>query len=631
MTRPRKIVLVAVTEQGVEHARRLRSRLRAGELHRPARYGPPQEPWDKPFEGPLSQWVREWFAGAEQLVFFLAAGAVVRLLAPLLGSKATDPGVLVIDEAGRFVIPLLSGHEGRANTFARDVAAHLGAIPVVTTASEATGEFSLAELEESFGWVAKPAERFKPTAMAIVNRRRVAVVQEIGYRGCWLSERSLPDNVTVAAGVDAFAGSPEAVIWITDRTIENFSPDNEQRILWYRPKSLVLGVGCERGVSLDALEDGLRRVLSEQGFALASISTLASADVKADEAAIVALAERHGWQTVFFTPEELAQTPGIANPSVVVQACVGTPGVAEPAALLAARTDRLLIEKQIVTSDLSPRKMTFALARSQRFQSRSEAAGKVIFMGAGPGDPDLLTLKAARLLGQADVVIYAGSLIPAEMLRHAPPAAAVYNSAALTLEEIHELTLTAARAGQRVVRLQSGDTSLYSTIQEQMTLLDDAGIEFEVIPGISSFQAAAAALNSELTLPEVAQTVILTRAEGKTKMPEREDLAGLAAHRATLCIFLSALLAEETQEQLLTAYPADTPVAILYRVSWPDEKILTTTLANLAAEVRRHRLTRTTLILVGEAVGGRKNRSRLYDKTHGHIFRASDCAANPPA
>jgi precorrin-4 C11-methyltransferase len=191
--------------------------------------------------------------------------------------------------------------------------------------------------------------------------------------------------------------------------------------------------------------------------------------------------------------------------------------------------------------------------------------------------------------------------------------------------------MAAVRAGQRVVRLQSGDTSLYSTIQEQMTLLDEAGIETEVTPGISSFQAAASALKSELTLPEVVQTVILTRAEGKTKMPPLEALESLAAHRATLCIFLSVLIADEVQEQLLTAYPADTPVAILYRVSWPDENIVTTTLANLAAEVREHRFTRTTLILVGEAIGGRKNRSRLYDKTHGHLFRASSPAARPSA
>ena len=323
---------------------------------------------------------------------------------------------------------------------------------------------------------------------------------------------------------------------------------------------------------------------------------------------------------------------GIENPSGRgPRRALARPGVAEPAALLAAQTDRLLVEKQVMASELSPRKMTFALARCSRFTEQLDARAKVVFMGAGPGDPDLLTLKGQRLLKQADVVIYAGSLIPTAVLRYAPPTATMHNSASLTLEETHELTVAAVSSSKRVVRLQSGDTSLYSTIQEQMTLLEEAGIEFEVVPGISSFQAAAATLCSELTLPEVVQTVILTRAEGKTKMPERESLESLAAHGATLCIFLSALIADDVQQQLLTSYPPETPVAILYRVSWPDENIVVTTLANLAAEVRRHKFTRTTLIMVGEAVGGRKNRSRLYDKTHGHIFRASTDATNPPS
>jgi precorrin-4 C11-methyltransferase len=183
-----------------------------------------------------------------------------------------------------------------------------------------------------------------------------------------------------------------------------------------------------------------------------------------------------------------------------------------------------------------------------------------------------------------------------------------------------------------VVRLHSGDTSLYSAIQEQMTRLDEAGVGYEVIPGVSSFQAAAAALRAEFTLPEVVQTVILTRAEGETPMPEGEALADLARHRATLCLFLSARLAERAQEQLLTAYAPDTPTAILYRVSWPDEKIVLTELRDLAEEVRRHKLSRTTLIVVGGAVRRRQNRSRLYDKSHGHIFRGRGCdEASPPA
>jgi precorrin-4 C11-methyltransferase len=348
--------------------------------------------------------------------------------------------------------------------------------------------------------------------------------------------------------------------------------------------------------------------------------------------AIVELAQRSGWQTFFYGAGELAQVSGIARPSPAVERCVGTPGVAEPAALLAAQAERLLAEKQVVTSALAPQRMTFALARMATAEDGPPTPGKVIFMGAGPGDPELLTLKGRRLLAQADVVIYAGSLIPEAVLQHAPATATLHNSAPLTLEQVMEIMRTAVQAGKQVVRLQSGDLSLYSAIQEQMALLDEAGIDYEAVPGISAFQAAAAALHSELTIPEVVQTIILTRGEGKTKMPAGESLAALAAHRASLCIFLSARLSKTIQEQLLTAYAPQTPVAILYRVSWPDEKIIVTRLQDLHSEIRKHSLTRTTLILVGEAIGSRKNRSRLYDTTHAHIFRRRGRARkSPPA
>ena len=265
--------------------------------------------------------------------------------------------------------------------------------------------------------------------------------------------------------------------------------------------------------------------------------------------------------------------------------------------------------------------MTFALARHAHFQVRSATQGKVHFVGAGPGDPDLLTLKAHHLLRQADVVIYAGSLIPEAILRHVPGTAVLYNSAHLTLERVMEITLTAVRAGRRVMRLHSGDTSLYSAVQEQIAVLENEGIDFDVVPGVSAFQAAAAALKSELTLPEKVQTIILTRGEGNTPMPEKESLAALAAHQATLCIYLSARLADQVQAQLLTAYPPDTPVAIAYRVSWPDEQIVVARLDQLADQMRQHQFVRTTLILVGSAIGGRHRRSQLYDEKHGHLFR----------
>lgn len=622
MKSSQKIALIAVTRHGLEQARSLRTRLRQGEVHRPAHLGDSTRSWECPFAGALSEHVPTLFASCDQLVFFLAAGAVVRLIAPCLTSKRSDPGVLVVDEAGHFVIPLLSGHQGGANAFARAVAGCLGATPVITTASDVLGGLSIEELTDTFGWIAEPADRLKSTAAALVNREPAAIMQEIGSRGCWLDETELPENVSFVSDIRRLQGQRfERIVWITDRQVANFHGLDEQRILWLRPPSLALGVGCERGISSEALADGLDRFLHENRIARTSIRTLATVDIKDDETALLELAKRHGWQTAFYCAEELARVRGIRNPSPIVEQCIGTPGVAEPAALLAAGAEYFLIEKRVISSPLSPRRMTFALARFASFQERT-AAGRVIFVGAGPGDPDLLTLKARQALRRADTVIYAGSLVPEAILRHAPATAVLHNSAPLTLEQVMEITKSAVDNGRCVVRLHSGDTSLYSAIQEQLAVLEDAGIDCEVIPGISAFQATAAALKSELTLPEIVQTVILTRGEGETKMPPDESLESLAQHKATISVFLSARLAGTVQAQLLTAYPPQTPAVIAYRVTWPDEKIIVTTLANLADEVRRHRLTRTTLFLVGDAIGGRRNRSRLYDRSHGHLFRA---------
>jgi precorrin-4 C11-methyltransferase len=622
MTPHPQIALIAVTSRGIDRARSLRQRLRTGRLYRPARYGPSSHTWEHLYDGALAAQLAPLFASCDQLIFFLATGAVTRLIAPYLADKTTDPGVLAVDEAGRFVIPILSGHQGGANAFARTVAGFLGATPVITTASDVIGGLSLDMLEDAFGWVAEPADRLKAVAMALVNGEPVAIVQEIGSTGSWLNTLDLPAHVVFATHVTHLPAQHfRYVVWITDRLVTDLHGFEAEHILWYRPKSLVLGVGCERGIAAAALADGLERFLQQAHLSKTSITALASLDRKADEEAIIALAQHHGWQTSFYPAEILAQVPGMARPSSVVQQCVGTPGVAEPAALQTAQTPHLLVPKEVITSALSPQRMTFALARAAAFHTQTATTGQVTFIGAGPGDPELLTVKARRVLGQADVVIYAGSLVPEAILHYAPATATLHNSAPLTLEQVMALMRTAVHAGKQVVRLQSGDLSLYSAIQEQITRLEAEDITYEVIPGISAFQAAAAALRSELTIPEVVQTIILTRGEGQTPMPDGESLAALAAHQASLCLFLSARLSQKVQTQLLTAYPPETPVAILYRVSWPDEKIVVTELQHLHRTIRQHKLTRTTLILVGKAIGARMHRSRLYDATHAHIFR----------
>jgi precorrin-4/cobalt-precorrin-4 C11-methyltransferase len=246
---------------------------------------------------------------------------------------------------------------------------------------------------------------------------------------------------------------------------------------------------------------------------------------------------------------------------------------------------------------------------------------KIYIVGAGPGDPELLTVKGMRLLQEADVIIHAGSLVNPVVLEFARKEAVLYDSAGMVLEEIVRVMIESIQAGKKVVRLASGDPSLFGAIAEMTDPVIEAGLEFEIVPGVSSFLAGAAALKRELTVPEVAQTVILTRCEGRTPMPGLEQLKALALHQTTLIVFLSVQLSSKVEAELLAAYPPDTPVAIVYRASWPDEIVIRGELQNLHKLVRENKITKTALIYVGKFLTAEGTRSKLYDSAFTHSFR----------
>lgn len=251
---------------------------------------------------------------------------------------------------------------------------------------------------------------------------------------------------------------------------------------------------------------------------------------------------------------------------------------------------------------------------------------KVQFIGAGPGDPELITVKGARLLAEADVVVFAGSLVDRELVRTYAPAAEVWDSAGMTLEETIRVMAGAVAAERRVVRLHTGDPSIYGAIQEQMAALDELGIDYEVIPGVTSAFAAAALLKQELTLPEVSQTVIFTRIEGNTPVPERERLAEIARIGATIVIYLSVAMIERVVAELLAGvYTPATPAAVVCRASWPDEEVVEGTLADIAVKAMGAGIDRQALIIVGDVLQARKKglkaKSLLYDKGFSHEFR----------
>jgi len=248
----------------------------------------------------------------------------------------------------------------------------------------------------------------------------------------------------------------------------------------------------------------------------------------------------------------------------------------------------------------------------------------VHFIGAGPGDPELITVKGQRLLKEADVVIYTGSLVPEALISGLQ--AQIHNSAGLNLDEVFSLILTNWRAGKKIVRLHTGDPAIYGAINEQIALFNSNDIPFRVIPGVSSGTASAAALATELTLPEVSQTVIFTRRAGRTPVPDKQDLISLASHQATMMIFLSIGMIEQVVEELIEGgYSAETPVAIVEKVSWPEERQLRGTLATIAGQVKEAGITKTAIIAVGEvlAAGPPPALSKLYDKDFSHEYRQS--------
>ena len=249
----------------------------------------------------------------------------------------------------------------------------------------------------------------------------------------------------------------------------------------------------------------------------------------------------------------------------------------------------------------------------------------VHFVGAGSGAPDLITVRGQRLLQEADVVIYAGSLVNPALLEYTKPGCEIHDSAKMTLEQVIEAVRKAEAKGKTTVRLHTGDSSIYGAVREQFDQLEAMGVEYDVTPGVSAFCGAAASLRAEYTLPDVSQTVIITRAAGKTPVPERESIRSLAAHKATMVLFLSTSLTEKLQSELLAGgYPAETPVAVIYKATWPDEKQLRCTVGTLHESVKAAGLTKTSLIIVGNCLGNEYDRSKLYDPGFSTEFRQAE-------
>ena len=587
-----RIALIPIGEAGVKPAAILRGELKAEHITR--------------------QDVAAHWHDFDAFIFIGALGICIRTIASLVEDKHTDPAVVCVDTACQHAISVLSGHVGGANDLTKIVASALGAAPVITTQSDNTGLWALDTLAQRFGWTCLTGNDLNTPIAAFVNGEPTALWLDIRDEGTDTLERTLPTHVTLVRHIEDI--TPERF-----RLAILVSPRVQQLqgvpVVQYVPPVLTLGIGlAHQAGRVEGILADFRQHLLTNGFSPNAVRRYATIDVKADEPVVKALQEQ-GKEVVFFTSEQLSEVE-VPTPSDTVAKHVGTPSVSEAAALVATNSGKLLIPKQKGTE----KDYTLAVAIDRRYLRE----GHIEIVGAGPGDPDLVSVRGRQMLERADLILYAGSLVPRELTLCAKSGAVVRSSASMALEEQCELMKDFYDRGKFIVRLHTGDPCIFGAIQEQMAFFDRHQMSYHITPGISSFLAAAAELRSQFTIPERTQTIILTRGEGRTPMPEKEQLHLLARSQSTMCIFLSAAIVDDVQRELLMEYPEDTPVAACYHLTWPDQRIYRGQLKDLANIVHDNHLTLTTMLVVGEAIDNRQGLSELYSKHFTHLFRKGD-------
>lgn len=531
----------------------------------------------------------------DAIVFIGSLGICVRKIQDIINNKYSDPAIVCVDTTGRWVIPVLCGHIGGANNLARTIAEAIGGEAVITTQSDNLGLWQLDTLAARYGWNQSHTDRsdMNKAIAAFVSGKPTALYIHQEDEGTQYLRDTCPAHVTINPSEGFFP----VAITIKDNTLSVILN-----------QGMTLGIGCQKDAPAECA-DQLCNEIKAQGYSLNMISAIATIELKQNEPMLARLLQLMPWaEKRIYNTNDLC-TIDVPNPSEKVHEVTGCYGVAEASVM--AGGNRLMVEKTKGAYD--GHHYTWALGTKH---------GHIEIVGAGPGDPELVSVRGKRFLQQADLILYAGSLVPKELTHYAKAGCVVCSSADLNLEEQFALMKEHYDKGHLVVRLHTGDPCIYGAIQEQMAYFDEYRMSYHITPGISSFLAAAAELRSQFTIPEECQTIILTRGEGRTPMPDKEKLHLLAAHQSTMCIFLSASIVDEVQRQLLDGgYPPETPVAACYKLTWKDQRIYRGQLKDLAQILKDNNLTLTTMIVVGKAIDNRHGLSKLYDSHFTHLFR----------
>lgn len=491
-----KMAIIAITRNGVALGRRLKPLFPGSHLYLPERFAVETIAGEHVFVLPVKQIVREAFSHYRHLILIMAVGATVRLLASKIRGKNKDPGVVVVDEKGTFVVSLLSGHAGDANELAKMVARSLHAQPVITTASEVSGTIAVDLLGKEFGWELENDDNVTRVAASLVNGDPVGIYQDAGESNWWQKAVPLLDNIHIFTSIEAIKGANcQAALIITDRILdEDYQALLPAHTLIYRPRSLVVGMGCNRGTKTPVIEKAVTQLFAEHGLSLKSIRNIATIDLKKNEAGLLQFAQKYGLPVEYFDKETLSQVAFPSEPSATALKQVGTPAVCETAALLSSRNSSLVIPKANYD-----RMVSLAVARIPFDSPRSPKRGKLFLVGIGPGDPAQMTLRAREALYASEVVIGYSSYI--KLVEPLIAEKEVITSSMTQEVQRARLAIKSAQEGKTVAIIGSGDSGFYGMAGLVGEILGRQGgeIDVEMIPGIPAFVASAALLGAPVT------------------------------------------------------------------------------------------------------------------------------------
>ncbi len=591
---PQTVAIVAVTKKGSDLGRRLKGRLPGSHLYVPEKFALSDQQNEYPFQLPASDTIRRVFTRYRSLVLVMATGIAVRMISTELRDKRTDPAVVAVDDAGTFAVSLLSGHLGGANALSRKIASLLGAVPVVTTASEANHTLAVDLLGKERGWVMEDEAPAKAVAAALVNGGPVAVYQDTGDTGWRRETGPLPDNVHVYGSLeDVLDASDAAAIVITDRILGKETESLPAHTVVFRPRSLVVGIGCNRGTPCSEMEAAVQQLFSRHALSLKSIRNLATIDIKKDEAGLLNLAHKYGLPVDYHSKEDLKRVADRSGASAGVMRYVGTPSVCEAAAVLSSHAPL------IVPKTSFHRAVTLAVSRVL-FDDKPEVSGKLFLVGLGPGDPQHLTFRARQALEECDVVVGYDTYV--KLIEALLPHKEVIATGMRQEVQRARTALDLVKAGRKVAVVCSGDSGIYGMAGLIGEMVREQGGDLsniEVIPGVPSLVASAALLGAPLTgdFAVVSLSNYLVSWEEITRRLEMAARSGFVIVLHNPKSRHRQHQVAEAREVLLRHLAPNTPVGIVSDANRPGQQTVITDLEHML----EHDIGMTTTVIVGNS------------------------------